>query len=416
MAGIFGHWRGQGTGQGAGEAANAAKPEGAAEALVKDATTASFAADVIAETGTSAGAGRLLGALVRTLQAARASSRKNSQGGGRQGQARQDESRRASGNTGPAGGSFHPRRHRLSARVADRRFHGRLAGIPVSRASSSALPARSPTMSIAWPKPRPCSLLATPRGGGTLCRDDGRKPRRPRRRGRIRAKLLSPQANSRAPGPFWPRLLRAASATTRSCAPGAALARRTSRRRRRCFRAMRKIAADAGDHQARFDSPFSSMRENQARERAAELVESSKRGRAWNDDGTRSGLLQFFDAWGAVDPGDDRRKARAFRPCFFLDECNCGTDCVHCSAEAELGSVMGSSFCFASVRDMAPIFHGKVPFHCRAGPLRSATSGLSGRLGLRSGPPATIPPFIAARVLKKATSPARCRSFPAIAA
>ena len=49
MAGIFGHWRGQGTGQGAGEAANAAKPEGAAEALVKDATTASFAADVIAE-------------------------------------------------------------------------------------------------------------------------------------------------------------------------------------------------------------------------------------------------------------------------------------------------------------------------------------------------------------------------------
>ncbi|MGH6831217.1 MAG: thioredoxin family protein, partial [Methylocella sp.] len=53
MAGIFGRWRGQGSGQasgkGAGEAANEAKPQDAAGALVKDATTASFGADVIAE-------------------------------------------------------------------------------------------------------------------------------------------------------------------------------------------------------------------------------------------------------------------------------------------------------------------------------------------------------------------------------
>ncbi|MGH6852749.1 MAG: thioredoxin family protein, partial [Methylocella sp.] len=49
MAGIFGRWRGQGSGQATGEAANAAKPQDAAGALVKDATTASFGADVIAE-------------------------------------------------------------------------------------------------------------------------------------------------------------------------------------------------------------------------------------------------------------------------------------------------------------------------------------------------------------------------------
>ncbi|MGH6822916.1 MAG: thioredoxin family protein, partial [Methylocella sp.] len=53
MAGIFGRWRGQGSGQasgqGAGEAANETKPRDAAGALVKDATTASFAADVLAE-------------------------------------------------------------------------------------------------------------------------------------------------------------------------------------------------------------------------------------------------------------------------------------------------------------------------------------------------------------------------------
>jgi len=36
--------------------------------------------------------------------------------------------------------------------------------------------------------------------------------------------------------------------------------------------------------------------------RAAELVEIIKRDRAWNDDGARKQLLQFFDAWGAVDP------------------------------------------------------------------------------------------------------------------
>src|SRR3982074_2004825 len=46
-AGIFGRWRGQGSGQATGEAANEANRRGAA--LVKDATTASFAADVIAE-------------------------------------------------------------------------------------------------------------------------------------------------------------------------------------------------------------------------------------------------------------------------------------------------------------------------------------------------------------------------------
>ncbi|MDQ6702183.1 MAG: tetratricopeptide repeat protein, partial [Pseudomonadota bacterium] len=47
MAGIFGRGRDKRSGQ--GEAVNAAKRQGAAGALVKDATTASFAADVIAE-------------------------------------------------------------------------------------------------------------------------------------------------------------------------------------------------------------------------------------------------------------------------------------------------------------------------------------------------------------------------------
>ena len=59
---------------------------------------------------------------------------------------------------------------------------------------------------------------------------------------------------------------------------------------------MRKLAANPGDHQA-----------------AAELVEIIKRDRAWNDDGARKRLLQFFDTWGLVDPATvaERRKLSA---------------------------------------------------------------------------------------------------------
>ena len=49
MAGIFGRGRDKRSGQGTGEAANEPRPHSAAGALVKDATTASFGADVIAE-------------------------------------------------------------------------------------------------------------------------------------------------------------------------------------------------------------------------------------------------------------------------------------------------------------------------------------------------------------------------------
>jgi putative thioredoxin len=65
---------------------------------------------------------------------------------------------------------------------------------------------------------------------------------------------------------------------------------------------MRKIAADPGDHQARFDFAILLNAQNRREEAAAELIEIIKRDRAWNDDGARKQLLQFFDAWGAIDP------------------------------------------------------------------------------------------------------------------
>src|ERR1700730_2778015 len=65
---------------------------------------------------------------------------------------------------------------------------------------------------------------------------------------------------------------------------------------------IRKIAANSGDLQARFDFAILLNAQNRREEAAAELIEIIKRDRAWNDDGARKQLLQFFDAWGAVDP------------------------------------------------------------------------------------------------------------------
>jgi len=65
---------------------------------------------------------------------------------------------------------------------------------------------------------------------------------------------------------------------------------------------MRMIAANPGDHQARFDFAILLNAKGRREEAAAELIEIIKRDRAWNDDGARKQLLQFFDAWGAVDP------------------------------------------------------------------------------------------------------------------
>jgi putative thioredoxin len=76
---------------------------------------------------------------------------------------------------------------------------------------------------------------------------------------------------------------------------------------------IRKIAANPDDHQARFDFAVLLNAQNRREEAAAELVAIIKRDRAWNDDGARKQLLQFFDAWGAVDPAtiSARRKLSA---------------------------------------------------------------------------------------------------------
>ena len=63
-----------------------------------------------------------------------------------------------------------------------------------------------------------------------------------------------------------------------------------------------RIAANPEDHQARFDFAILLNAQNRREEAAAELLAIIKRDRAWNDDGARKQLLQFSDAWGPMDP------------------------------------------------------------------------------------------------------------------
>jgi putative thioredoxin len=75
-----------------------------------------------------------------------------------------------------------------------------------------------------------------------------------------------------------------------------------------------RIAADAGDHQARFDLAVALNARGFRLEAADHLLEIIKRDRAWNEDGARKQLLQFFEAWGPMDEVtlSARRKLSAY--------------------------------------------------------------------------------------------------------
>jgi len=61
------------------------------------------------------------------------------------------------------------------------------------------------------------------------------------------------------------------------------------------------IAANPNDHQSRFDLALAFAAADKREEATDALIEIIKRDRAWNDDGARVQLLQFFDAWGPMD-------------------------------------------------------------------------------------------------------------------
>jgi putative thioredoxin len=63
-----------------------------------------------------------------------------------------------------------------------------------------------------------------------------------------------------------------------------------------------KLAANPDDHQTRFDLAVALNAEGQRDAAAGELLDIIKRERRWNEDAARKQLLQFFEAWGLMDP------------------------------------------------------------------------------------------------------------------
>jgi len=67
-----------------------------------------------------------------------------------------------------------------------------------------------------------------------------------------------------------------------------------------------RIAADPDDLQARFDLALALNAEGRRGEAAEQLVALMRRDRAWNEDGARRKLLEFFEAWGPKDPATQK--------------------------------------------------------------------------------------------------------------
>lgn len=71
-----------------------------------------------------------------------------------------------------------------------------------------------------------------------------------------------------------------------------------------------KVAANAADHQARIDLAMALAAKGAKAEAVDQLLESIRRDRKWNEEAARKQLVQLFDAWGFKDPAaiDGRRR------------------------------------------------------------------------------------------------------------
>ncbi|MCB8880517.1 tetratricopeptide repeat protein [Acidisoma cellulosilytica] len=74
-----------------------------------------------------------------------------------------------------------------------------------------------------------------------------------------------------------------------------------------------RLAADADDHEARYELATALNATDRREEAAAALLDIMKRQRGWNEDAARLQLLKFFEAWGLDDPASmtARRKLSA---------------------------------------------------------------------------------------------------------
>jgi putative thioredoxin len=73
------------------------------------------------------------------------------------------------------------------------------------------------------------------------------------------------------------------------------------------------VAANPDDHKSRFDLAVALSAKGDREAAADQLLEIIRRDRKWNDEAARKQLLQFFEAWGLMDPATvaARRKLSA---------------------------------------------------------------------------------------------------------
>src|SRR5204863_177690 len=64
----------------------------------------------------------------------------------------------------------------------------------------------------------------------------------------------------------------------------------------------KRIEADGNDFQARFDLALGLNAAGKRDEAVDQLVAIARADRNWNEDAARKQLLQFFEAWGLMDP------------------------------------------------------------------------------------------------------------------
>lgn len=72
----------------------------------------------------------------------------------------------------------------------------------------------------------------------------------------------------------------------------------------------REVEANPDAHQARFDLALGLAARGERGQAVDQLIELRKRDKDWNDDGARKQLLQFFEAWGVMDPDTIRGRRK----------------------------------------------------------------------------------------------------------
>ncbi len=72
----------------------------------------------------------------------------------------------------------------------------------------------------------------------------------------------------------------------------------------------KSVETNPDDHQARYDLALGLAARNQREQAVDHLIELFRRDKSWNEDAARKQLLQFFEAWGVMDPDTIRGRRK----------------------------------------------------------------------------------------------------------